>query len=172
MEGSLKNFRLFVKKDFVHPSEITENLCISFRRHLLDHFNGETPADYFAQFRRVIQAATSDHYYRVNASEKVFSKGNPSTQLKDFLEVPEYLELLNTPCPNEQVGLAFLFACYTGLRWIDVEGIKWSDIKGNSVTTRIIQAKTGQPVVLTLHKVAMAIIKKLTMPRLKKAMTH
>ncbi|WP_346239007.1 tyrosine-type recombinase/integrase [Niabella insulamsoli] len=161
LQGALKHFKDFVGKDIVHPSAITENLCISFRRYLLDHFNGETPADYFSEFRRVLQAATSDRYFRVSPAEKVFSKRNPSTQLKDFLEAEEYLELMDTPCPNEQVQLAFMFACYTGLRWVDIEMIKWSDIQDNKVTTRIIQQKTGRPVVLTLHPVALAIVKKM-----------
>lgn len=160
LEGSLKNFKLFIKKNIVHPMEINENLCISFRRHLLDNFNGETPADYFSEFKRVLQAATADHYYRANPAENVAAKKNPSTQLKDFLEADEFLELIYTPCPNQQVGLAFTFACYTGLRWVDVEQMVWSDLKGNKLTTRIIQVKTGQPVVLTLHPVAFAVLKK------------
>ncbi|HTN38836.1 MAG TPA: site-specific integrase [Arachidicoccus sp.] len=160
LQGSLRNFRLFINKDFLHPSDITENLCRSFRRYLLDHFNGETPADYYAEFRRVLDAATSDHYYKVSPSEKVFSQKNPSTQLKDFLEVEEFLELLTTPCPNEQVQLAFIFCCYTGLRWVDVKPLRWSDINGSSLTTRIIQAKTGRPITITLHPVAQAILKK------------
>lgn len=160
LEGSIKNFRLFMKKDLVHPLEINENLCIGFRKYLLDHFNGETPADYFSEFKRVLQAATSDHYYRVNPSEKVAARKNPSTSLKEFLEAEEFLELVYTPCPNQQVGLGFSFACYTGLRWVDVEAMMWSDLKGDKLTTRIIQAKTGQPVILTLHPVALSIIKK------------
>lgn len=140
--------------------EINENLCISFRRYLLDRFNGETPADYFSEFKRVLKAATADHYYRSNPSENVAAKKNPSTELKDFLEADEFLELVYTPCPDEQVGLGMTFACYSGLRWVDVEQMMWSDLKGNKLTTRIIQAKTGQPVVLTLHPVALAIIRK------------
>lgn len=160
LEGSFKNFKLFITKDTVHPMEINENLCASFRRHLLDNFNGETPSDYFSHFKRVLQAATADHYYKTSPAEKIAARRNPSTTLKDFLEAEEFLELIYTPCPDEQVGLGYTFGCYTGLRWVDVEAMKWSDLNGNKLTTRIIQAKTGQPVVLTLHPVALAILKK------------
>lgn len=136
LQRSLNNLKLYINKDFLHLSGVTENFCLAFRRYLLDHFNGETPADYFAEFRRVIRVATADHYYKTNPTQNVFSKANPSTQLKDFLEVKEYLEILTTPCPNEQVQSAFLLACYTGLRWIDVEGMRWSDLNGNKVTTK------------------------------------
>ena len=38
--------------------------------------------------------------------------------------------------------------------------MKWPDIKGDSLTTRLIQIKTGQPVIITLHPIAMNILKK------------
>jgi integrase len=76
------------------------------------------------------------------------------------LEVDEYLKLLNTPCLNEEVKAAFIFCCYTGLRWVDVKKLEWKDIRGKVLTTRIIQAKTGQPVTLTLHAIAQSIIEK------------
>ena len=43
---------------------------------------------------------------------------------------------------------------------MDVKKLEWKDIKGNVLTTRIIQAKTGQPVTLTLHSIAKATIEK------------
>jgi integrase len=56
--------------------------------------------------------------------------------------------------------MAFVLSCYTGLRWVDVKNLKWSDIKGNTLVTRIIQKKTDQPVTLTLHTIAKAILEK------------
>jgi integrase len=66
--------------------------------------------------------------------------------------------LLNTPCHNQEVKDAFLFSCYTGLRFVDVKLLKWADMKANRLTTRIIQHKTGKPVVLTLHPIALSIL--------------
>ena len=68
--------------------------------------------------------------------------------------------LLNTPFFNEEVKAAFIFCCYTGLRWVDVKKLEWKDIQEEFLTTRIIQAKTGQPVTLTLHPIAESILKK------------
>jgi integrase len=76
------------------------------------------------------------------------------------LEVEEYLMLLNTPFFNEEVQAAFIFCCYTGLRWVDVKKLEWKDIKNGILTTRIIQAKTGEPVTLTLHPIAESILDK------------
>jgi hypothetical protein len=56
MEGSLNHFKLFVKKDFIPPIDITENFCKRFRQYLLDRFKGETPANYYSRFKWVVKA--------------------------------------------------------------------------------------------------------------------
>jgi integrase len=43
---------------------------------------------------------------------------------------------------------------------VDVKKLEGNDIRGNVLTTRIIQAKTGFPVTLTLHPIASSIIEK------------
>lgn len=68
--------------------------------------------------------------------------------------------LLRTPWTNEEVSEAFIFCCYTGLRWVDVKALCWADMKGNTLVTRIVQKKTGRPVTLTLHPIAKAILEK------------
>ena len=59
---------------------------------------------------------------------------------------------------NQEIKAAFVFSCYTGLRWVDIKKLEWKDIKDGILTTRIIQAKTGRPVTLTLHQIAKDIL--------------
>ncbi|NLR58815.1 site-specific integrase [Chitinophaga polysaccharea] len=158
LENSFTQFKEFVNIDFIPPVDITENLCTRFRRYLLDKFTGETPANYYSRFKWVIKAATKDKYFSDNPTEDIAAQSNPSSKLKDNLEEEEYIALLKTPCFNQQVKLAFLFSCYTGLRWVDVKRLEWLDLIGRKLVTRIIQKKTGKPVVLTLHPVALAIL--------------
>lgn len=158
LSNSLKQFKLFIKDDFIAPIDINENFCKRFRQYLLDKFTGETPGGYYARFKWVVNAATSDGYFLKNPTENVFAKSNPSVRLKENLEVNEYLMLLNAPCINQEVRAAFIFSCYTGLRWVDVKKLEWNDIKDGVLTTRIIQAKTGRPVTLTLHEVAKSVL--------------
>jgi hypothetical protein len=40
LEGSFTHFKNFLKKDFLSPIDVTENLCERFRKYLLDKFNG------------------------------------------------------------------------------------------------------------------------------------
>ena len=156
--NSYSQFREFLKKDYISPIDITENLCKRFRQYLLDKYNGLTPLNYFSRFKEVISAATKDKYFLNNPIDDVKAKSNPSTSLKEILEVEDYLALLNTPSFNEEVRAAFIFSLYTGLRWVDVKVLELNDINGDLLTTRIIQKKTKQPVVLTLHPIAKAIL--------------
>jgi integrase len=158
LTNSLTQFKLFIGKEFIAPIEITENFCKRFRQFLLDKYRGETPGNYYARFKWVVNAAKSDKYFHENPTEKVYSKSNPSPILKDNLEVEEYLALLRTPCKNEEVKAAALSSCYTGLRWVDVKRLEWTDIIGRVLTTRIIQKKTGEPVQITLHPIARKIL--------------
>lgn len=157
---SLVKFKEFIGKDYISPTEITEDFCKQFRKFLLSHLNGETPQNYFAGFKWVINAATKARYFLDNPAEDVSAKANPSKELKEIIEVEDFLAFLATPCRNEEVSQAFIFCLYTGLRWADISVMKWLDIKENIVTTRLIQVKTGKPVVLTLHPTALKILEK------------
>lgn len=160
LKNSLSQFKLFIGKDFISPIEITENFCKRFRQFLLDKYTGETPSGYYTRFKWVVAAAESDGYFQKNPTENVSAKANPSVRLKENLEIDEYLALLNTSCLNEEVKAAFIFSCYTGLRWVDAKKMEWADIESDLLTTRMLQAKTKQPVVLTLHPIAKAILNK------------
>jgi integrase len=160
LANSFTQFKFFINKDFISPIEITENFCKRFRQFLLDKYTGETPADYYSRFKWVVNAAESDGYFQKNPTALVYAKGNPSKTLKEILEVDDYLKLLTTPCLNEEVQAAFLFSLYTALRWVDVQLLTWIEIKHTVLVTRIVQAKTGQPVTLTLHPIAQAILKR------------
>jgi integrase len=86
--------------------------------------------------------------------------------MKEFLEADEYVRLIKTSIGNHEVRDAFIFCCYTGLRWCDVKRPRWKQIRNNVLITTIIQKKTGKPVELTLHPIAGGILdnrrKKLT----------
>jgi hypothetical protein len=55
LEGSLAQFKLFIKKTRIVPMEITENCCKRFRTLLTDKLTGKMPADYFRAFKRVVR---------------------------------------------------------------------------------------------------------------------
>lgn len=160
LQACLVHFKTFIGKKSIPPIEITEELCQRFRNHLLDNFNGDTPMNYFSEFKRMIKAATKQGYFRINPAEDIKAKTGKNRKLKEHLEVEEYLKLLKTPCLNEEVRDFFIFCCYTGLRWVDVHQLSWGDMGHDSIKTRLIQAKTDLEVVITMHPIAKAIVDK------------
>ncbi|TXJ29887.1 MAG: hypothetical protein E6Q24_01360 [Chitinophagaceae bacterium] len=160
LSNSLAQFRVFIKKTFVSPVEITEELTTRFRQFLLRKFSGDTPANYFAKYKKVIKAATKAGYFRINPAEDIKAKSSPTKYIKEHLEADEYIKLLKTPCLNQEIKEAFILSCYTALRWCDVKPLDWTDIKGDQLKTRLIQKKTGEPIWITLHPIARAILER------------
>jgi integrase/recombinase XerD len=158
LENSLAALKKFHGKSILQPTEITENYAKRFRQYLLDKYNGETPMDYFARFKRVLKAATKDGYYRYSPAEDLKAKPNRNIVVKEIIEKEEYQKLLKTHCKNYEVQKAFIFSLYTGLRWADVKPLTWESIRDDVKTFRIQQKKTGVPLERPLHEVARKIL--------------
>ncbi|MBS1948718.1 MAG: site-specific integrase [Bacteroidetes bacterium] len=148
-------FKDFLGTNFISALDIDENLCERFRNYLLDKFNGETPADYFMRFRRMLKAAKKQGYFKENPAEDVKAKSKPSAK-KEILEADEYRQLMGTFCSNYEVKKAAIFSLYTGFRWCDIISLDWNSIKESSVC--IIQQKTKVQLEVPLHKLALEII--------------
>jgi len=154
---SLKCFRMFIDKDYISAVEINENLCEQFRTYLLANLNGETPANYFSRFKRVLEAATKNGYFKRSPASDLSSISKSNKRVKEILEADEYKKLMNTPCINYEVKKAFVFSLYTGFRWVDVKTLKWENVTTTNIVT-IKQKKTGEMLDLPLHPVALKII--------------
>ena len=63
---------------------------------------------------------------------------------REYLTLDEIQKLGSTPCDNDKLKRAFLFACLTGLRWCDIYKLKWNEIvkNGNSYKLIFRQQKT------------------------------
>lgn len=121
LEGSLAKFKQFVGNKHLSPLDVTENLCKLFQGYLNNNLTGKTPLDYFNAFKRAINAATKQGYFRQNPVDDLHGKTNASKRLKDFMEPDELVTLVDSPAYNQDIKAAFIFSCYTGLRWCDVK---------------------------------------------------
>ncbi len=160
LECSLIHFKKFVKNKYISPLDITEDCCERFRKYLLDHLNGETPANYFTRFKKVLKSATRQGYFKINPTQDISAKANKNKRRKNNLEADEYIQLLRTPCLNEEVSEAFILCCYTGLRWCDVRALDWGYVRSDSIVFNIVQEKTFVEHFITLHPIAKAILDK------------
>ena len=156
LSNSLKHFRAFLERDYISPIEMTETLCERFRSYLLEKLNGETPADYFYKFKKVLKAAKADGYFINSPAELIKAKVKPNKKKKEVLEPDEYIQLIKTPCNNYEVKKAFVCSLYQGLRWCDVRPLEWSSIRKDSIV--VTQEKTKVLVEIPLHDITKMII--------------
>lgn len=75
---------------------------------------------------------------------------------KEFLTIEEIQKAIDTPCRYEIVKKAFLFCCFTGLRYSDMKCLKWSEIRtapdGVSQYIDHIQVKTKDRVTIPVSE--------------------
>lgn len=153
-------------KEFAPPhitaKEITEKLCFDFKDHLEKNLNGESPSTYFARFKKIIRQATRDKLFRSNPSQDVRNFKTDSSIDKDVLTIEELQLLAKAHCGNDEVKRAFLFACNTGLRFVDIKALKWENVDSNIL--KIEQSKTkdkaqdGGKVEITLNSTALELL--------------
>ncbi|RFM27003.1 site-specific integrase [Deminuibacter soli] len=161
LSNSLTQLQLFLDgKNQLAPIAINEDFCKRFRAYLKKKFTGDTPSNYFSRFKQVLKAAAKAGYFKDSPAEEVAAQSTTSKRLKNFLEAEDYVQLLQAPITNYEVQEAFIFCIYTGLRFVDIGRVLWTDIANDTLTTRIIQKKTGFPLVLALHPIAKGIIVK------------
>lgn len=131
--------------------EIDENFLKGFKKHLNTEAktNGGTPLSqntkytYFNKLRAVLREAYAEGYLNVDVvkSVKGFSQGESK---REYLTHSELQALSETACKHIVLKRAFIFSCLTGLRWSDINKLKWAEVREEEEDYRIIfrQKKT------------------------------
>lgn len=154
--GCLNHFKTFLGKDFILSRDINEKLLLAFKEYLNSKLKGETPANYFSKLKKVLRQALKDKIILENPAEFIINKKNDSIK-KEILTSEEIQILANTNCYNIEIKRAFLFSCMTGLRFCDIELLRWADLNGNIL--KISQSKTGVNAIINLNSSAQKILK-------------
>lgn len=86
--------------------------------------------------------------------------GKPEESRRDYLTEAEIIRMANTPCKNDNVKKAFLFACFTGLRWSDIYTLRWKDIAEEAGGLRLTKkmVKTQRNVEVYVNSTAAALL--------------
>lgn len=79
--------------------------------------------------------------------------------MREFLTIEELRRIIATPCRYDIVKKAFLFSCFTGLRYSDVLSLKWNEIHtaadGKTLYIEHKQVKTRNAVTIPLSDEAL-----------------
>ncbi len=141
----------FTKGKALFVSQIDERFCQNFYDFLKNRLRGATPTGYFKKFRMCLEQCVDQKIITENPSRKV-KMVHSEELIKNILNTDEIQELALTPCKNEEIKRAFLFACNSGLRWCDIYALQYKSIDFSNKLLRIIQQKVqGHSSKATLH---------------------
>ena len=97
----------------------------------------------------------SNPFKLLDAKEKPQKK----SAIREFLTIEELRILIATPCRYDIVKKAFLFSCFTGLRYSDMMALKWNEIHkaadGKTLYIEHEQVKTKNTVTIPLSNEAL-----------------
>lgn len=83
---------------------------------------------YYNKVRACLNQAFQEEIILKNPSERVkgFKQGEVE---REYLTFEELQKVANTDCEIPQLKVAFLFSCLTGIRWSDINNLKWKDLQ-------------------------------------------
>lgn len=124
--STLKYFKMYFD-DNIKFTQINRKHLEGFKNYLLGNIQQNTAATYFSILSSVFELAIKDNIINNNPM-RLTKKIKIVESKRTFLTQEELQILINTHFEPAIVKKAFLFACYTGLRWADIHNLKYNDI--------------------------------------------
>jgi integrase len=126
---------------FLH---INEKWLDDFKAYLLKKVSNTSANTYYTALKTVLKKAVKEKIIHENPAQYTDSiKTNEVERV--YLTHEELNKLSCTECLNSEVKRAFLFACYTGLRFSDLKKLTWGKIQPENGRHKLQyrQKKTG-----------------------------
>ena len=142
--GVCNKFKEFTIKNSIRNlsiAQLDENIVYSFSQYLKKVCTGEGASSYYARFKKIIKQAIREKLILDNPCIDVKIKKDYSIR-KDILSIDDIQKLYTTEISNINIKNAFLFSCFTGLRWADIVTLKWSNIDLENKILKKYQTKT------------------------------
>ena len=163
-ECSFKKLKNFVALKQVNTTfdrlENNTKFFQEFADYLIADLKSQNSAwTYFSKLKAILNNAVRERIIIHSPARYVRIKWKEVE--KTYLTIDELKVLANTKCNYDNIKLAFLFSCFTGLRLSDISKLQWKDIKqdsNNIPTLHFRQKKTGGVEYFPLNKTAMDLI--------------
>jgi integrase len=162
---SLMNLRYHLEKlkgDKITFQQVDKSFCVGFVEYLRTakstrlkdkkrvNLSPNTQLDYLNKLKTVLNDAIADDIIQISPLKKIRKEDKP----KGFIPEIEYLTnqelnvLAGTPLEAmPMLKRAFLFSCYTGLRFTDISNLTWDCIRKNDngrTLLKFVQSKTSK----------------------------
>jgi len=166
---TLKYLQKYSEDKPVRFCDLTEGWCENFQSFLLNanklnsktiKLSHNTAAVYFRKFKAALNQAYKEGYLENDLARKIknIKEIQPPRQ---YLTIDELNRLINTECRNPVLKKAALFSAFTGLRFSDLQNLKWGDLKYSNESgyyISLVQKKTKDPVFIYVPEKAIKIL--------------
>ena len=131
-QSVLKHLIGYCNPDMTTFEDIDEKFLNGFRDYLNlakvsntgRKLHNNTKTNYFNIVKVVLNEAVKEKIINENPFDNVKGFKHQESQ-REYLTVEEIEKLIKTDCNKELDKKAFLFSCLTGLRYSDIQGLKW-----------------------------------------------
>ena len=138
--------------------QLTRDYCKGFIEYLKTATNGTYEGEFLSEGSQsgysrlltvVLNRAMQDGYLMNNPMKMLsrHERPKPPESDREFLTVEEVKQLVKTQCVKPIIKQAFLFTCFSGLRFSDVQALRWGDIQADNEGKKVIrytQQKTSK----------------------------
>ena len=122
-----------------------------------------TKYGYIKTLNVALNRAVRDGILQNNPLTLLPRQERPKRQLdnREYLTIDEVKQLVKTPCIKPIIKNAFLFSCFSGLRFSDVKALTWGQLQTDNEGKKIIrytQQKTNKPETLQVSNEALQFL--------------
>jgi len=151
---AITHFEAFLKGKDLMFQDVTVTLIEDFRDYLLKarslrnknlKLSRNTALSYYNKIKTTLKRAYREDKLKTDVNSKISSIKEMESQ-RNFMTLEETKKLFATPCPNLLVRKISMFSVLTGIRYVDIKKLTWSEIQyikndGHYIIFR--QKKTG-----------------------------
>lgn len=131
-DGAVKCLAAYTKGEPVPFTEVTAKWLLDFQHYLLGRLSNNTAFYYMWTLSYALSEAVRDDIIMGNPFKKIRKEDRLRLRksLPKYLTLDELRLLANAETKtNPEIRAAFLFSCFSGLRWSDLSRLKWSQVK-------------------------------------------
>ena len=131
--------------DVMPMDAVTPDLVLGFTNYLRSKCSGEGPRKNYHWFKKVLANAVEEDLIKKNPCKGIRIVYDTNVVLKEILTPKEINRLATFRYEGEhrEVQRAFIFCCFTGLRYCDVSSLTFANVDYESMVMRFNQKKSA-----------------------------
>jgi integrase len=116
--------------------KINKTWLEGYKKFLLEELSPNSASTYFAKVKKTLSEAMKDEIIQSNPATLVEPIKLTDSTTK-YLDIEDVKAIAKVDFDNKEVQRAFLFSCFTGLRFSDVRSLTWDNIITKTINKEI-----------------------------------